>query len=969
MFLQKMDDRVSITRDWFKNYKFTLVQTMDQLKTLVDYCVAKKLCSLDLETTGLDNRVYPDEYFNDGRKTRHGIRTINHIAGVCIAFDEINGYYIPVGHEPEDSGNLPWDPAWDEITRLVQGCRVIFHNAKFDCEFLYPVTGKDFWGISEFEDTFLMAKVYSPLKQDPSGLKPLSNKHFSIDMIEIDELFTQERRDQLKKEKRGYNFAMMHPKEGLEYGCSDGIFTYRLYKLFTDRNFLSAGDMRIYNLEKNFCNVMREMERNRVHIDVQRVNELLVECQAALRETGDVIRTTIESKTGESGKWLTLNIGSVKQLSAALLTDQEGLGMKPTKEMLEAMSEGGFHESDADDDDEDDGPSDEVKQYSLKDEALKSLQRNYGDKFVTLRKKEVKDPSSGKMRLESIFDLILEYRHYEKMLGSYVEKLVLAVDKNGDVRPNFMPMGTDTARLSCKAGKIDDGYSGVNFQGIPRDSDEDKPELFKQIRTCIAPRPGWILVKLDYSGEELRVVTNLSGDPIWTKSFLHEDGDVHSITARTLFGKSEVNKDERNRGKRCNFAFIYGGGAGAIQRNIGCTIEDAQRHMNNLRNDVPVLMSYVDHQKKYAHSHKCIYTAFGRKIPIPSIDSPIRGIKAKAERCAINYTIQSTSADVIKFAMCYVDKKLREHGWKDKCRYILTVHDEVVFEIRPENLMEIVRKLDEWMTLPWRLPKAHGREWVVPLLTEPGIDIHWRARFDYFKMVDGTPVKPDNIQEDGTYAGKLKKDEYFVDGRVYQKIPDFLEEWIKRIPPADKILSADSPKELPVSVTNGHAHLPGDPAVKALPVEEKQAPSEPTPTAKAVAPVEPAPPAASSVVISADLSIGPSMDLDLGDLDTRISSVDLEKKTDANSVVIPKSKHESIIQNIANTPTDKVLRWTLHSELNKYNQRRLHAICILAEGDTALRIVTQSGEVLVSEDAGIKVHPIEFQLLTRVFGL
>ena len=132
MFLQRMDDRVSITRAWFPEYRFHLVQTVDNLRKLVDICLTRKLCALDLETTGVDNRVYPDEYFNDGKVTRHGIRTINHIAGICMSFDGHHGYYIPVGHEPEDSGNLPWDPVWDEITRLVNGCRIIFHNAKLN---------------------------------------------------------------------------------------------------------------------------------------------------------------------------------------------------------------------------------------------------------------------------------------------------------------------------------------------------------------------------------------------------------------------------------------------------------------------------------------------------------------------------------------------------------------------------------------------------------------------------------------------------------------------------------------------------------------------------------------------------------------------------------------------------------------------------------------------------------------------
>lgn len=1001
MLLQRVSDQISIRRPWMDAYNFHLVKDVNQLKKLVDICVSRKLCSVDLETTGVDNRVYPDEYFGDGIKTRHGMRTIDRIAGVCISFDGQNGYYIPLSHEPEDSGNLPWDPAWDEISRIVYGCRTIFHNAKFDCEFLYPVTGKDYYKIDEYEDTYLLSKIISPLKSVPSGLKPLTKLHFGVEMIELDDLFTPELVEQLKREKRSTkNFAVLHPKEGTEYGASDGIFTYKLFPILREK--ISDGDLKLYNLEKGFCNVIRELERNRVHIDVERVQQLNTECKAELDRVGDIIRGVIESRTGKTGKWLTLNIGSTKQLSSAILTDPEGLKLKPTPEMLEAMAAGGVFENSDDDDDEEE--DEEAKQYSLKDEAIKSLHRVYGAKY-TVQRDGVKD-RDGNPKKESIFELILEWRHYQKMKGSYVEKLVNSVDKNGDVRPSFNQMGTDTTRLSCKADKIENGYSGVNFQGIPRDSDEDKPELFKQIRTVIVPRPGWILVKLDFAGEELRVVTNLSGDPIWTNSFLYEDGDVHSITARTLFAKSDVNKDERNRGKRCNFAFIYGGGAGAIQRNIGCSIEDASRHMDNLKKDVPVLMGYVDHQKAYARKHKCIYTAFGRRIPIPTIDSPIRAIRSKAERCAINYTIQATSADILKFAMCFLDKNLRQLGWKDRCRYVLTVHDEVVFEIKPEYLMEIVRKLDEWMTFPWKLPKAHGRDWVVPLLTEPGIDINWKARYDYFAMVDGVPAAKKDIDADGNYIGKLKKDQYFADGRVYQKIPDFLEKWIYRIPPGGKPLETAAPA--PAITAPMEQVAPALPEAKPSGLETLGLQSTPV-----VEPVEAVkPPVVESVshaAAEADLPVTDELDISGVELDSpepiqaepepvesgpiepaggiNFDDIDLDsgdgfgasepapKPEPAKAEPKTPSKAESPKKpepakaSSDNGETEQVFRWTIRAILSESTMKKLHAVCILTEGDTPIRIVSPQGSVLIGEDAGVRVDPVKYKVVAEMFGL
>ena len=921
---QQLDDRVSIEKDWFSGYKFHLVTSVPQLSKLVDICIQRRLYSIDCETTGVDNRIYTDDYFGDGKKTKYGKRTVDRIVGLCISFDGSNGYYVPLSHEPPDSGNLPWDETWNEIERLVHsGAKAIMHNAKFDAEFLYPLTNKEYWKLTEYEDTFLLANVINPLKSFPAGLKPLTKIIFNIDMIELDDLFTEEQRDQLKKEGRGVDFSILHPKEGLAYGCSDGIFTYKLWFNLSARLQESEGP--IYNLEKSFCNIIRKMERNRVHIDVNRVNQLHEECKGALSETGDVIRSLIESKTGRTGKWLTLNVGSAKQLSQIIFTDLEGLKLKP---IVNESYDGYASDSDSDSDSD----SESEVQYSTKDEALKELDRVYGEKFTTIYKEQK----------TNLFQLILEYRHYEKMKGSYIEKFTISYDKNGDVRPSFNQMGTDTTRLSSKAGKIVDGYSGVAFQGIPRDSDDDKPELFKQIRTCIIPRPGRFLVKLDYSGEELRVVTNLSGDKVWTKSFLYEDGDVHSITSKILFNKNEISKDERNRGKRSNFAFIYGGGAGAIQRNVGCSIEDAQRHMENLRRGVPELMGYVEHQKRFAHKHKCIYTAFGRRIPIPTIDSPIKAIRKKAERCAINYTIQATSADILKFALCFVDKQIRAMNWEDKVTYVLTVHDEVVFEIVPELLMEAIPKLDEWMTYPWKLPKAHGIEWIVPLETEPGVDIHWRARYDFFAMTRGSKPNKKDINENGEFIGKLKKNQYFYNGKIYQEIPDFLAKYIKG--PKDQITERIEKVEVKEESSQSQ--------IEKVEVKEESSQIEKVEVKEESSQIE-----ESSQELEIELEIQNKL------VEETISQFEQD-------LPIPEPKFES--KSMKSRPVldgEKVYRWTILAILNENVAKKLHAVCILTEGEVPLRVVNEKGDIIISENNGIRVDPVRFQFLSDLFGL
>jgi DNA polymerase I-like protein with 3'-5' exonuclease and polymerase domains len=959
MLLQQMDDRVSVSRDWFQYYTFHLVQSIEQLNQLVDICIKRGLYAIDTETTGVDNRVYPDSHFEDGKETKFGIRTVDRIVGVCISFDGQHGYYAPLSHEPEDSENLPWDEAWEVLTRLINSeAKAIFHNSKFDCEFLYPLTGREYWALDQYEDTYFMAKIINPIKTSPAGLKPLTKIHYGIEMVELDELFTAEKKEQLKRQKKRYNFALLHPREGLEYGCSDGIFTYKLYHTLKDK--LQGFDPKIYDLEKTFCNVLRKMERNRVHIDVDRVNQLYSECKEALQETGSLVRKFIESRTGNTGKWLTLNIGSVSQLSKAFFTDPEGMKLRPTKEMLNPGGDFGFGGGSNDDSDDDVheiqfGEDGKPKQYSLKDEMIKTLHRDYGERTkITCNSKT-----------NSVFEFILEYRHYEKMAGSFIEKFLRSHDKHGDVRPNFNQLGTDTSRLSATAGEIKDGFSGVNFQGIPRDSDEDKPELFKQIRSCISTRPGWILVKIDYAGEELRVVTNMSGDPIWTESFLHGDGDVHAITSRTLFGKKNINKDERNRGKRCNFAFIYGGGAGAIMRNVGCSIEDAQRHMNNLRNDVPVLMGYVDCQKQFTKKHKCIYTAFGRRIPIPTIDSPIKAIRSKAERCAINYTIQATSADILKLAMCFVDKQIRTLGWEDKVRYVLTVHDEVVFEVKPEFLMEVIPKLVEWMVKPGAVPKAHGRQWVVPLETEPGIDTHWRARFDFNHMVDGVIPKPKDLDEKGNYIGKLKGNQYFADGKIYQKVPDFLQRYIWR--KVDGVPKVSEPKPDPEPDLDPKLNPEPKPESSPQPESGPQLESNLNLNIKL----------GSIETTTSQITDNIDVDIDVGFSDLVLKSEEPTQTQPKPITVSEPAKLEqakSELAQIKPTPGNgngggSVLRWTIRAVLTENSMKKLYAICVLAEGSSALRILSNDGKIILSESEGVMVNPDRFKILSELFGL
>jgi hypothetical protein len=239
------------------------------------------------------------------------------------------------------------------------------------------------------------------------------------------------------------------------------------------------------------------------------------------------------------------------------------------------------------------------------------------------------------------------------------------------------------------------------------------------------------------------------------------------------------------------------------------------------------------------------------------------------------------------------------------------------------------------MTYPWKLPKAHGRNWVVPLLTEPGIDINWKARFDYFKMVDGTLVESKYIDEDGNYIGKLKKSEYYHSGKVYQSIPDFLTAYIKR---ADQIEHSPVVEESLDEVSLGGS-IDGDVSISLEPVESAPD-SEPSGSEAAAPSSPPSSPPSSDKPLSAQ---NPQRPVDLDSYKIK----DYEK---------PQRELE-------------VFRFVIRAPLNELNLRKLHAISILTEGTIPLRLVSNTGSIIINEQQGIMVNPEEFAVLSKMFGI
>jgi DNA polymerase I-like protein with 3'-5' exonuclease and polymerase domains len=291
------------------------------------------------------------------------------------------------------------------------------------------------------------------------------------------------------------------------------------------------------------------------------------------------------------------------------------------------------------------------------------------------------------------------------------------------------------------------------------------------VRPAIVAREGYVLCALDYSGLELRAVASICEEPRWLAEFYRcsscdheftppkkigrnkweivetppaicptcgEDtiGDLHTLTTKIIYGDDVVNlppsefKKKRQNGKGANFSIVYGGGGGAIARATGVDSKEGWEIRNKVLNGLPTFKRWMDNTIHHAHQNLEVETAIGRKIRLWDINSEESWLRAKQERNAINSIVQGTATgDLIKYAMAKVHSAVKDRKWEDVCRMCLTIHDELVFEIRQDMLDEVLPVIDDCMT-----EFAHRVKWPIPLVTDVEFNTDWSPNYNWTLM-------------------------------------------------------------------------------------------------------------------------------------------------------------------------------------------------------------------------------------------
>jgi DNA polymerase-1 len=299
--------------------------------------------------------------------------------------------------------------------------------------------------------------------------------------------------------------------------------------------------------------------------------------------------------------------------------------------------------------------------------------------------------------------LILEWRALQKLKGTYIDALPLLVNPDtGRVHTSFNQAVAATGRLSS---------SDPNLQNIPI-----RTELGREIRRAFIADRGHVLISADYSQIELRVLAHLSGDETLVEAFRRGD-DIHDQTALKVFGASSGldRRELRRRAKVINFAVLYGKTPFTLAKDIGVPQDAAQQIIDAYFAGFPRVRPFIERTLEEARVSGVVKTLFGRQRRVPELTSRNQRDRAAAEREAVNMPIQGTAADIMKRAMIAVHAALEP---EPEARMILTVHDELLFEVpegRAEAVADLVRDRMETATAL-----------AVPLTVDVGIGANWR---------------------------------------------------------------------------------------------------------------------------------------------------------------------------------------------------------------------------------------------------
>jgi len=538
-------------------------------------------------------------------------------------------------------------------TAFINAKKIIAHNIVFDLKILKK------FGVDVPEDTKLFCTLVADHLIDENrehGLKFLAQE-----VLDEEETVSYQEASKDKSSTKWYNYV-----------CNDAKWTWKLHEIhlkeLQEQNLFDL----FFNIEMPFQRVLVDMMVNGILVDKDELTMTKIKLEKLIEnltiEMCEILKEPYEiqvSLLNESKIITKTNFNSSLQLSKILF---ERLGLP----VIEKTPGG--------------APS--VGKKTIND---------LGDKHEFVK-------------------ILKDYKEAQKLLNSFFSPLVDFIDDDGRVRPNFRDTGTATGRLSCNS---------PNLQQLPKEN----KDLSIDTRRCFIATPGYKMIACDYSGQELRVLTQLTQSQNMIDTF-NKGKDMHLSTANDFFnlnipeeglydGTEEHDtykkkfKAERNKAKIINFGMAYGKGAYGFSKDFGITEEEAQEILDRYFAALPKVKAAIDQAHGDVKTKGFVTSMAGRRRRFKAKEiGDYSFYPKKAFRQAFNFLIQGYSADMIRKAANSVRKKSLAHPEWD-LRPLMTVHDEIVYEVKEQYVDEAASMIKEKF--------ESADEFVIPIIADVDI--------------------------------------------------------------------------------------------------------------------------------------------------------------------------------------------------------------------------------------------------------
>ena len=356
---------------------------------------------------------------------------------------------------------------------------------------------------------------------------------------------------------------------------------------------------------------------------------------------------------------------------------------------------------------------------------------NYRDESKKISQSVLREKTTEELKeAKKFINGLLSLKKAEKLHKTYINGTRNAIEYNGKNRVyvDYRFDGTATGRLSCAAYNAQKAM-GVSFHTLPRGTQDN-------IRSLFTAPAGHKFIAADYGAMELRVLAHVAREGNMQYAF-QSGQDLHTYTARLLFNREDITKEERQIAKTVSFLIVYGGGAFNLSETMGIPLPRAEKIIDNYKNVYPGIFEYMDHVNHYIKRNKHAYTIFGRRRNLPDVDSSDRTVVNRALRQGLNFTIQSTASDILLCGLLGIHESFRENSMDS--RIVATVHDSIEI-ISPDDEVEKTLEIlyNELVNYPFMRDKF-GIEFSVPFKIDAEVGKSFGDGVEV-EFEDGKPV-------------------------------------------------------------------------------------------------------------------------------------------------------------------------------------------------------------------------------------